>query len=100
MTTKPTPQQVLDLPMPPNDSDVDTVRGYLIELLRTLWREEEGFSGKRPFGTSGWAYDVYEPLIKAGWVDGTLDEDGYIERVDSRQAEALMDEAIRALGAV
>ena len=31
-----------------------TVKDYLKTLLHTLWDEEDGFSGKRPFGNSGW----------------------------------------------
>ena len=62
------------------DSDVGddvTVRQYLHELLRTLWEEQECFSGKRPFGNSGWDHDLYGPLAKAGLIDlGPLDEDG------------------------
>lgn len=61
------------------DSDAGdniTVRDYLRILLSTLWTEKEGFSGKRPFGNSSWEYDLYEPLVKGGFVPGTLDEDG------------------------
>lgn len=61
------------------DSDAGdniTVRDYLRILLSTLWAEKEGFSGKRPFGNSSWEYDLYEPLVKGGFVPGTLDEDG------------------------
>ena len=93
-----TPQQVLDLPLPENDSGASTVRGYLIALLTELWREEECFSGKRPFGNSSWQYDVYVPLIKAGIVDGALDEDGYIDRCDDAAADQLVLGAIAALG--
>lgn len=46
-----------------------TVRDYFRELLLTLWDEKEGFSGKRPFGNSGWEYEVHNALAKAGFVD-------------------------------
>lgn len=59
-----------------------TIRQYLRELLVTLWCEGESFSGKRPFGNSGWEYDLYKPLIAAGVISGTLDEDGHIEECD------------------
>jgi len=62
------------------DSDAGdqiTVRQYLHQLLRTLWDEQEGFSGKRPFGNSSWDHDLYGPLAKAGFIDmGPLDEYG------------------------
>lgn len=56
--------QVAAIPLPPNseaasESGASTVGGYLIALLRQLWQEEEGFSGKRPFGNSGWTWDLY-----------------------------------------
>ena len=66
------------------DSDAGdnlTVRQYLCRLVEELWREEEGFSGKRPFGNSGWQPDVYGALIGGGFIDGTI-EDGYPEKYD------------------
>lgn len=99
---RPDPQQLLNLPLGPNDAHVDTLRDYLIALLRLVWRDEECFDGKRPFGNSGWQYDLYEPLIRAGYVTGTLDEHGRVQwwEVDCRTANELIEEAIRALGQV
>lgn len=57
-------QAVLNCPLEENDSGADTVKGYLKALLFTLWDEDEGFSGKRPFGNSGWEYELTEPLIE------------------------------------
>lgn len=91
--------EILALPMRDNDSGADTVRGYLIALLTELWWEEESFSGERPFGNSGWQYDLYLPLVVAGAVAGKLDEFGYIDSVDEDAASALIESAIRALGA-
>lgn len=92
-----TPQQLLDLPLPENDSGASTVRGYLAALLAELWREEDGFSGKRPFGNSSWQYEIYAPMVKAGIVDGRLDEDGYVEDVDVPAADKLILAAIQSL---
>ncbi len=60
------PAEILALPMGPNDAGVDTVRDYLKALLLRVWTEEEGFSGKRPFGNSGWKNEVYDALIRGG----------------------------------
>lgn len=89
-------ESVLDLPMRPgNDADASTVREYLTRLLATLWREGEGFSSKRPFGNGGWEYPVYEALVRAGLVAGSLDEDGYVENVeDADYANDLVSRAI------
>lgn len=96
----PTPEQVLALPMEANDSGADTVRGYLVALLAEVWEHTEGFSGKRPFGNSGWDWDLMLPLIKAAFITGTLDEDGYIEDCDDRAGKKLIADAIRHLGGV
>jgi hypothetical protein len=98
--TAPTPQQILDTPMGQNDAGVDTVRAYLAELLYLVWEHEDGFSGKRPFGNSGWQSEVHEALIRAGHLDGTFDEDGYLDDYDRREANRLVLQAIRSLGGV
>lgn len=91
--TAPTPQQVLDLELPENDADAKTVREYLAALARVGWDE------KRPFGNSGWHHDLYEPLVRAGWVEGTFDEHGYALSLDQEAAERLIFQAFAALGA-
>ena len=63
----------LDMPLPDNDAAAKTVREYLSILLSTLWEQGERFDSKRPFGNSGWRYDLFEPLIEAGRVE-TRDE--------------------------
>lgn len=84
------------VPNPVNEGEI-TIKEYLILLLRTLWREGEGFSGKRPFGNSGWDYDLYIALIKAGYVEGTFDEDGFIEDFDETTAADLIEKVIDSL---
>lgn len=88
---------ILDLPMAPNDANAKTIRGYLKALLRTLIEEQEGFSGKRPFGDSGWTSDLEIPLVKAGLISGKLDENGWLEESDSHAATALILKAIESL---
>lgn len=88
---------VLDLPMQANDADAATVRDYMKALLLTLLAEGEGFSGKRPFGNSGWDWDMHIPLVKAGLVRGTIDDDGYIEEHDSEKADEMIVAAVRDL---
>lgn len=93
---KPTPQEVLALPMGANDADAETIGGYLRALLLELWTEGEGFSGKRPFGNSGWEFDLYRPLVEAGFVAGEM-IDGYAEIQDRKAADAMIAKAIAAL---
>lgn len=98
-----TPAQILDLPMEDNDSGAQTIRGYLIKLLLTVWREGEGFSAKRPFGNSSWEWDLYVALAHAGVITATFDEDGFIDDMPDDQrlrADRLIASAIEALGGV
>ncbi len=89
--------EILALPMDENDAQATSVKEYLRKLLMKLWEDGERFGGKRPFGNSGWEYELYKPLIAAGAVKGHLDRDGYIADVDADAAGALITEAIRAL---
>ena len=97
-----TPEEILALPMQENDAGVGTVKEYLVALLANLWYEEEGFSGKRPFGNSGWKHDIFETLaanglIKANWRAGTDGNSYYQGPDDYNKADALITEAIKAL---
>lgn len=92
-----TPAEILALPMDENDSGATTIRGYLKALLRELWNKGEGFGGKRPFGNSGWQHDLYAALVKGGAVEGTLDEDDYLDTIDDQAADSLIIGAIDAL---
>ncbi len=66
---------VLSTPMQDNDADAKTVGEYLLALARQVWIEDEGFSGKRPFGNSDWKSDVYGALVRGGVVEGELMDD-------------------------
>ena len=88
---------IIDLPIGYNDADTDTIGGYLRALLRQLWIEEDGFSGKRPFGNSGWKAPVEEALISGAFVNGKLDEEGFISKIDSSASDTLMLEVIKEL---
>ena len=74
-----------------------TIKDYLKKLLSELWVREEEFSGKRPFGNSGWQYDIYKPLIKSNLISGSLDEEGYINECDDKKADSLILTLIESL---
>ncbi|GLY81868.1 hypothetical protein [Actinoallomurus iriomotensis] len=93
------PRVILDTPMGPNDAGAATIRDYLTRLLAELWKDGEGFSGKRPFGNSSWEGELLSALARAGHITGTLDEDGYLDDADEETGYALIAAAIRALGA-
>lgn len=71
-------------------SEECTILQYFEKLLTRLMIEEEGFSGKRPFGDSGWKYDLYIPLIKNGIIKGKIDEDGYVDSVDKEAGNRIL----------
>lgn len=99
MATDPTPQEVLALPLEPdNDSGRTTVGDYLVTLLALLWEEGELFSSKRPFGNSNWEYDLYFPLVRNGLIGGVIDDGGFLEEVDEEAGNRLIASAIKSLG--
>lgn len=96
--TEPTDEQLLDVVFHSDDLDEDvTPRIYLKRLLTTLFEEVDGFSGKRPFGNSGWWADLAPPWIKAGFLKGSLDEDGYIQDFDDDTYDQYVARCIEAL---
>lgn len=89
---------ILSIKMGENDPGAKTVRDYLKMLLTQLWEKEEGFSGKRPFGNSGWQHEVYFALIKAGAINGKIDEEHvYALEYDRKAADKIIMEAIKTL---
>lgn len=99
--TAPDPQTILALPMRRNDAGAATVRDYLVALLTRLWDQEVDFSGKRPFGNSGWTYDLYGALVDGGLVAAADDDADCDLRCpqDPGAAYDLIATAITALGA-
>lgn len=71
--------EILNLPMRDNDADAKTIGDYLTSLLWEIWTKEESFSGKRPFGNSGWKYDLYSCLVQNEIIEGSIDENGDVE---------------------
>jgi hypothetical protein len=96
-TSQPSGAEILNTPMQPNDADADTIRGYLVALLAAVWDEGAEFSGKRPFGSSGWQYELFEALTREGHINGRFDEDGYLDGCDTDRGRALVRAAIEAL---
>lgn len=97
MTKKLTPQEILAVPMSKNDAKAGTVGQYLIALAREVWTIGEGFSGKRPFGNSGWEYDIHKALVQADVVEGEIDEYGYLDDSDDAAVEEYIKEAFDLL---
>lgn len=92
------PHDVLHCPMEENDADAATVGEYLGLLLSTLWLEEEGFDGKRPFGNSGWQSEVYDALAKADYIEVQRDPEGlfnYLSIEEETKADELILQAIK-----
>ncbi len=68
-------KDILNLPMV-GEWRGQSIRDYLCDLLDTIWDEGEAFSGKRPFGNSGWEHDLYAALAAKGYIDAEkLDSD-------------------------
>jgi len=90
--------RVLRTKIEPLDVEAETIGEYLAELLVQLWIDGEGFSGKRPFGESGWKQWLYAGLIREGLIAGKLDEHGsIIDGVDTEEGDRLITLAIDEL---
>lgn len=55
-----------------------TIREYLKKILIVLFIVGDEFSGKRPFGNSGWKQDLEVALIQNNIIEGSLDDDGFV----------------------
>lgn len=62
-------KETLEFQMLENDADAATFKEYFIALAREVCMQEENFSGKRPFGNSGWKNELYESMIYNNLVD-------------------------------
>jgi hypothetical protein len=69
-------EDILNLKLGPNDAGATTIREYLVLILANVWFEGEGFSGKRPFGNSGWQYDLIN-VVETEF--GNVDAHGLIQ---------------------
>jgi hypothetical protein len=59
-----------------NDLDRElSIKDWWIEIMTALWDEQEGFSGKRPLGNSGWYGDPLYALIRDGLLKGSFKEE-------------------------
>jgi hypothetical protein len=74
-----------------------SIRDYLKQLLTTLFEEGESFSGKRPWGNSGWENDLATPLVVGGAIAGTVDEYGYADDFKQDAVDTAIFEMIDAL---
>lgn len=81
---------LMKAPLESCDCRAKTVREYLMATLVEFLNKEEGFSGKRPFGNSGWDSAIIEAWIKAGLLQGKFDEDGCIDGYNHKQYAANM----------
>lgn len=87
-------EAILNLPMQENDAEAETIRDYLCHLLLTVWEEQESFSGKRPFGNSGWDYDLMETLVRHAVINGVIHEEGWLDDFDKDEGHVVINNCI------
>ena len=95
-----TNKEILNLEFESSDLErIITVREFFKELLTALFKEGECFSGKRPFGNSGWDYDLCVCLAQNEIISGTTSEYGGFTDwdYDSKEANAKILELIKEL---
>lgn len=94
------PAAVLNCPLArdPNGrfpAGLTTIGDGLRATFLALWDQGDDFSGKRPFGNSGWRNLFVTSLVAAGMIHGTIDPDGCLERLDPGEGQRA-DDSIRA----
>jgi len=95
-------KDILDLPMYKEFSG-ETIGSYFSKMMIKLWEEGESFSGKRPFGNSGWEHDVYESLVMNEVCKGAIDRydddpDWFdVEIEDYDEADKIISKALGSL---
>lgn len=95
-----TNKEILELKFESTDLErTISIRDFFKELLTTLFKKGECFSGKRPFGNSGWDYDLCVCLAKKGVIDGKCSkyEDFDDWDYDSKEADSKILELIKEL---
>lgn len=90
-----TREEILELPVMRWDISAElSMREYFERLFIKLWDEADNFSGNRPYGNSGWKWDVYATLIKYKIIEGELDEKGYVKEIDEKAASKFVSDEI------
>lgn len=84
-----TNKEILELKFESTDLGREiSIRDFFKELLTALFKEGECFSGKRPFGNSGWDYDLCVCLVKNEVIKGKCLKYGDLDDWDYDSAEA------------
>jgi hypothetical protein len=81
----------------PDLAEGTTLMDMLKELCLKVWFEGEGFSGKRPFGNSGWRIPVYQALVKHGAIEGFIDEEGDLQECDTEYGDEIIQQIVLEL---
>lgn len=87
----------LDYQFKSHDLGKITFREYFRKLLAVLWEDGEGFSGKRPFGNSGWELDLYGGLVAGGFIKGKLDKYNCLDEYDQKAGYAFIKRMIQLM---
>jgi hypothetical protein len=92
-----TNEEILNIELVGHPGGTKTIREAFAFIAADVWREGEGFSGKRALGNSIWQNDIYLSLVKAGAVKGLLDEYGDLDECDYDAADELVLDAIMSM---
>ena len=74
-----------------------TLRNYFKTLLRTLWNESDGFSGKRQLGDSDWQDSLAMDMIEAALLEGEYNAPWDRHDYDSIAFDIMIKKCISAL---
>lgn len=93
-----TNKEILDLKFESTDlGETITIKDFFKKLLTTLFEQGECFSGKRPFGNSGWDWDLKICLAENKVISGKYDSKCGDWDFDSAEADEKIFELIKEL---
>lgn len=72
------------------DVEGTSLRVMLKDLLTMVLLQGEEFSGKRPWGDSGWEFDIYRAMVLNGFIKGAVDEYGDIYNYSLAEGDELL----------
>lgn len=72
------------------DVEGTSLRVMLKDLLTMVLLQGEQFDGKRPWGDSGWEFDIYRAMVLNGFIKGTVDEYGDIYNYSVAECDELI----------
>lgn len=96
LNPSPTPNEILLTPVDSKKFPEKTVGAYLAARMQEIWLNIP-VQGRLPSGFGVWESEVIKALVNAGHLEGTMDDEGYLDTFNESDYGKLMEEAFSLL---